>query len=265
MRESSKLRTAVLERAFSFTTCVVFVLACNDAPTRQSSQVPNDQAVPSSSIASASTEVRPPESSSSFEGRPIAPTMSWYGADWLVRPERDAEEDPATLHRELAVKPGQTACDIGAGNGFHSLRLAVAVGPRGRVLAVDLQPEMLALLRTRATEAGVTNIETIQADTTDPHLPPRVCDLELLVDVYHELADPEAVLAKLRDALSEHGRIAIVEFRAEDPLVPIKPEHKMTKAQVLRELELRGFRLVYDSDKLPWQHLLIFERAFGRK
>jgi ubiquinone/menaquinone biosynthesis C-methylase UbiE len=199
-----------------------------------------------------------------FEGRAIAPTMSFLGADWLVREERGAEEDPDALHRELALRPGQTACDIGAGNGFHTIRMARAVAPRGKVLAIDIQPEMLELLRARVAAEGLRNVEPILGREDDPALPEGACDLELLVDVYHELADPEAMLGRLRRALAPGGRIALVEFRGEDPDVPIKPEHKMTKAQVLRELEPRGFRLVREYDGLPWQHLLIFERQSSR-
>jgi SAM-dependent methyltransferase len=198
------------------------------------------------------------ERAATFEGRPIAPTMSFLGADWLVRAEREVEEDPDALHRELALAPGQTACDIGAGNGFHTIRMARAVAPGGRVLAVDVQPQMLELLRERIASEGLHNVELVLGGEADPALPAGACDLELLVDVYHELADPEAMLAKLRTALAPGGRIALVEFREEDPDVPIKPEHKMSKAQVRRELEPRGFRLVHEYDGLPWQHLLIF-------
>ncbi len=194
-----------------------------------------------------------------FEGRPIAATMSFHGADWLTRDERIVEEDPDALHRELAMKPGQTACDIGAGNGYHSLRLATAVAPGGKVLAVDIQPEMLELLRARAQAAGVQNVEPVLATPEALGLADGVCDLELLVDVYHELAQPEPMIAQLRRALAPGGRLAIVEFRGEDPDVPIKPEHKLTRAQVLRELEPRGFRLAASYDGLPWQHLLVFE------
>lgn len=196
-----------------------------------------------------------------FEGRAIAPTMSFLGADWLTRPERVVEEDPDALHRELALRPGQVACDIGAGNGYHTIRMARAVAPGGKVLAVDVQPEMLEMLRERVAAEGVTNVEPILGRADDPALPTEACDLALLVDVYHELAEPEAMLAALRRSLAKDGRIALVEFRGEDDDVPIKPEHKMTKAQVRRELEPRGFRLVHEYDGLPWQHLLIFARA----
>lgn len=202
-----------------------------------------------------------PSPEGTFEGRTIAPTMSHLGADWLTRPERITEEDPDALHAALAVRPGQTACDVGAGNGYHTVRLARSVGPRGRVVASDLQPEMLELLRERVAAEGLANVVPVAATDGDPGLPAGGCDLILLVDVYHELAAPEAALAAMRAALAPGGRIALVEFRGEDPDVPIKPEHKMTVAQVRRELEPRGFRLAQQFDGLPWQHLLVFERT----
>lgn len=195
-----------------------------------------------------------------FEGREIAQTMSWLGAGWLTRPERDAEEDATALHAALGLQPGQTACDVGAGSGYHTVRLARAVGPTGRVLAVDLQPRMLELLRERVTEAGLRNVETIEATASDPRLPDGACDLILLVDVYHELAWPEPMLAAFRRALAPEGRLALVEFRAEDPDVPIKALHKMSKAQIDRELLPRGFRRAEAFDGLPWQHLVLFVR-----
>jgi ubiquinone/menaquinone biosynthesis C-methylase UbiE len=139
--------------------------------------------------------------------------------------------------------------------------MAAAVGPRGRVVASDLQPEMLSLLRERVAAAGVTNVESVLATQQDPGLPRRGCDLILVVDVYHELAQPEAVLAALRQALAPGGRLVLVEFRGEDDAVPIKPEHKMTKAQIRRELEPRGFSLVREFDGLPWQHVMMFGRS----
>jgi len=195
-----------------------------------------------------------------FEGREIAQTMSWLGAAWLTRPERDAEEDATTLHAALGLRAGQTACDVGAGSGYHTLRLARAVGPTGRVLAVDLQPRMLELLRERVAEAGLHNVETIEATASDPRLPDDTCDLILLVDVYHELAWPEPMLLAFRRALAPAGRLALVEFRAEDPDVPIKRLHKMSKAQIDRELLPRGFQRVESFDELPWQHLVLFGR-----
>lgn len=198
-----------------------------------------------------------------FEGREIAQTMSHLGAGWLTRDSREAEEDTTRLHQALALRPGQTACDVGAGNGYHTVRMARAVGPTGRVLAVDIQPQMLALLQARVDEAGLDNVQTIEGRPGDPRLPAEACDLILLVDVYHELAWPEPMLAAFRRALSERGRLALVEFRAEDPEVPIKRLHKMSKAQIEKELRPRGFVLAESFDGLPWQHLMIYARAEG--
>ncbi len=195
-----------------------------------------------------------------YMGRQLAQTMSHEGAPWLVREERDEEENPDLMVEKLALAPGQVACDVGAGNGFHSLRLAKIVGQDGRVLAVDIQTEMLAMLKKRAKAAGIENIETIVGAPADPRLPDRVCDIVLMVDVYHELSDPPAMLAKLKAALTPTGRVALVEFREEDPDVPIKPLHKMSKAQMTREMAANGLVVDRSFDGLPWQHLMLFRR-----
>jgi SAM-dependent methyltransferase len=191
-------------------------------------------------------------------GRQIAPTMSHEGADWLIRPEREAEESSARMLKELKLEPGMNACDFGAGNGFHTLVMAKSVAPKGRAIAVDIQPEMLELLRGRARAAAVSNVDTILSTATDPKLPAGACDLILLADVYHELDDPAGLLQKLKLALRPKGVLALLEFRAEDPKVPIKPEHKMSRAQIMKELEANGFTLVRSFDELPWQHLMFF-------
>lgn len=195
-----------------------------------------------------------------FKGRQIADTMSYHGAPWLTRPERPQEENTAKLLEALKVKPGQTVCDMGCGNGYYTLELAKLVGPEGKVLAVDIQPEMLHLLSERAKQAGIEHIELIENTPIDPKLPEGSLDLILLVDVYHEFAYPVHMLRAMRRALKPDGRIALVEFRAEDPLVPIKPLHKMTKKQILKEYEPAGFKVVEEFDELPWQHLLFLAR-----
>ena len=196
-----------------------------------------------------------------YEGREIAQTMHWKGAEWLLRETRESEEHTTRLLEALAVKPGQVVCDLGCGNGFHTLPLAELVGPEGKVFAVDIQPEMLDMLRVRAAEAQLDNIERVLGTVADPKLPRDSCDLVLLADVYHEISYPEQVLAGIRRALRPEGRVVLVEFRAEDPEVPIKRLHKMSKAQVRKELERNGFRLVEEFDELPWQHVMAFERA----
>lgn len=195
-----------------------------------------------------------------YMGRTIAPPMSYSGAGWLVRNTREAEENPARLLRALALEAGQTVCDFGCGNGYHTLQLARLVGARGVVYAVDIQPEMLELLAERAGPRGIENIKPVLAKPDDPGLPPGQFDLVLMVDVYHELSDPQTVLAAVRASLKPGGRLAIVEFREEDPNVPILPLHKMSQQQVMREIPPNGFKLVGQFDSLPWQHVLFFAR-----
>lgn len=200
-----------------------------------------------------------------YMGRPIADVMGFQGADWLFRDTREAEEQPEAMLDALKIKPGQTVADVGAGAGFTSLRLSRRVGPTGTVLATDVQPQMLSMLAANAKQAGVTNIKPIRATQTDARLPEGKVDLALMVDVYHECSDPEAMLVGLRKALKPGGRLVLVEFRGEDPEVPIKPEHKMTLAQVRRELEPQGYRFIESFEFLPWQHIIVFEKPAGEK
>jgi ubiquinone/menaquinone biosynthesis C-methylase UbiE len=189
-------------------------------------------------------------------GREIAQTMHFTGAPWLVRESRQREEDCRTMLRALGIKPGQTVCDMGCGNGFYTLQLARLVGPRGLVYAVDIQPEMLQMLARNAAEARLANIRPVLGTPIDPRLPAGEIDMMLCVDVYHEFSHPDAMLAKIKESLAPDGQLVLVEFRGEDPSVPIKPLHKMTKAQVRAELEPAGFEMVREFDRLPWQHLL---------
>jgi ubiquinone/menaquinone biosynthesis C-methylase UbiE len=194
-------------------------------------------------------------------GREIAQTMHYTGAPWLVRESRQREEDCRMMLDALGVQPGQTVCDMGSGNGFYTLELARMVGPEGLVYAVDIQPEMLRMLSRRAAQEGLENIRLILGSPIDPRLPAGEIDLVLCVDVYHEFSHPEAMLARIRESLAGDGKLVLVEFRGEDPAVPIKPLHKMTKAQVRSELEPAGFRVASEFDRLPWQHLLFFSAA----
>ena len=184
--------------------------------------------------------------------------MSFHGAPWLIRETRDPEENPRKLLKALDVKPSQTVCDLGCGNGFYTLQLARLVGKQGRVLAVDIQPEMLALLNQRAEKAGIDNIEPILGTPGDPKLPKGEVDLILLVDVYHEFSYPEQMLRAMRESLKPNGRLALAEFRMEDPTVPIKLLHKMSKEQILKEFLPNGLKLVGEYNELPWQHLMFF-------
>ncbi len=204
-------------------------------------------------------ENRPPQALTHYLGREIATTMHYSGAPWLVRESRQREEDCRRLLAALKVKPGQTVCDLGCGNGFYALQLAKLAGPDGKVLAVDIQPEMLRMLKQRAVWAKTANVTTILGTPADPRLPEGQIDLMLVVDVYHEFSHPEQMLRAIRKSLKPQGRIALAEFRAEDPDVPIQPLHKMSKQQILREFTANGLRLVEQFDGLPWQHLMFFQ------
>jgi ubiquinone/menaquinone biosynthesis C-methylase UbiE len=194
-------------------------------------------------------------------GRPIAQVMSHLGASWLDRPEREVEEAPSRAVELLALKSGAVVADVGAGSGYISEKLSRAVGPTGRVYAVDIQPEMIALIDARATKEGLTNVTTVLGEPDDPKLPDGRLDLELMVDVYHELQHPQIVLRHLRRALKPDGRLVLLEYRKEDPTVPIREDHKMTVADAKRELEAEGFHLSDVNEALPRQHLLVFTRT----
>ena len=199
------------------------------------------------------------EAAGTYMGREIAQTMHYTGAEWLTRESREREEDCATMLKALAVKKGDVVCDLGCGNGFYSLKLAEMVGEEGKVIAVDIQPEMLEMVRERAAKAGVKNVQTVLAGEDDPKVEEGSCDLVLMVDVYHELSKPAEVLEHVRKSLKKGGRVALVEFRGEDPEVPIKPLHKMSKEQIRKEWGANGFVVVEEFDRLPWQHLMFFE------
>jgi ubiquinone/menaquinone biosynthesis C-methylase UbiE len=194
-----------------------------------------------------------------YMGRQVADVMSWEGVDWLFRETRVDEEQPEAMLDALKIPKGATVADVGAGAGYHSIRLARRVGPSGTVLASDLQPEMLKMLQSNARQARVKNVKPIRATQLETKLPEAAVDLILMVDVYHECSDPEITLQGLLKALKPHGRLVLVEFRGEDDNVPIKPEHKMTLEQVRLEVEPQGFTFKESLEFLPWQHVIIFE------
>lgn len=226
-------------------TLLALLLAC-------SRPEPAAEAPPTASTPAPTGSAAPP--------RIPAPAMSYLGADWLTRSERITEEQPEAMLDALRINPGMRVADIGAGVGYHALRISPRVGATGKVYATDLQPEMLDLLRTAVGAAGVTNIEPVLSLDRSTGLPDATIDLALMVDVYHELAEPAAFMRDLRRALTPAGRVALVEFRGEDPSVPIKEEHKMTVAQVDAELAAYGFTRCERHEFLPWQHLLIYCR-----
>jgi len=201
-----------------------------------------------------------PKGLTKYLSRRIASPMGYQHMDWLSRPERIQEENPQQMLDQLGLKDGVIVCDLGSGDGYHSLQIAPKVGPSGKVIAVDIQPQMLQELSRRMIAQDISNIDTILGDLWDPKLEPESIDLVLMVDVYHEFSHPIQMLAALRKALKPKGLIALVEFRAEDPTVLIRPEHKMSKVQILKEYKANGFKVANEYDKLPWQHLMFMER-----
>ena len=195
-----------------------------------------------------------------YMGREIAGVMGWQGAAWLEREEREKEERTDLLLKALALKPGMTVADIGAGTGYLSRRMAGVLAPDGRVLAVDVQPEMVRMLKRLAQQKGLANILPSLGTETDVKLPASSVDLAIMVDVYHELAFPFEVMESIIWALKPGGQLVFIEYRAEDANVPIKALHKMSEAQVRREAEVHA--LVWDRTvaSLPWQHMVVFRK-----
>jgi len=196
-----------------------------------------------------------------YLGREIAHFMSHQAAPWLERSEREDEERPGRLMSALETKPGQVVADVGAGSGYFTWRLANAVGATGRVYATEIQPEMLAILRTNLIQRGVTNVTLVLGEAKDPHLPTNALDLILLVDVYHEMDYPYEMTAGMVRALKPGGRLVLVEYRAEEAWIPIKPLHKLSEAQVRKELAIHPLTFVTNRTDLPRQHILVFRKA----
>lgn len=194
-----------------------------------------------------------------YMGREIASVMGWQGAAWLEREEREREERGSVLLRELRLAPGMQVADIGAGTGWHARRIAPRIAP-GRVYAVDVQPQMVAMLQRVAAQPGLGNVVPVLGGERDPALAPASIDLALMVDVYHELAYPAEMLEALKVALKPGGRLVLVEYRAEDDSVPIKPIHKMTQAQIRREVAAHGLAWERTANTLPWQHVVVFRK-----
>jgi len=184
--------------------------------------------------------------------------MGVAGADWLTRAERIQEEEPDRMLAALDIKKGSVVADIGAGVGYHVWRIAELVGPSGKVIGEDIQEGMIQLMKKNIADRKLRNVEVVLGTPTDPKLPANTLDLVLMVDVYHEFAEPETMMRHIRNALKPDGRVVLVEFRKEDPNVPIQPLHKMSVQDVRSELEPMGFRFQRSLEFLPWQHVLIF-------
>ena len=193
-----------------------------------------------------------------YLGREIAQVMGPGGILWLERPERASEEQPQLAIDALGIKPGQTVADLGAGSGYYSFRVAPLVGPTGKVLAIDIEPAMLEAIVQRAQREHISNVATVRSSAQDPNLAAGSVDLLFMVDVYHELEYPYEMMTKVRAALKPGGRVALIEYRAEDPEVAIKPLHKMSERQVRREMQAAGFKHLQTVRTLPLQHLIVF-------
>jgi cyclopropane fatty-acyl-phospholipid synthase-like methyltransferase len=192
-------------------------------------------------------------------GRQIAQVMSHFGISWLERPERQEEEDFEQLLKNMDLRPGLQVADIGAGSGFHTVRIAKRIGA-GTVHAVDIEPAMLEFIERRVEKEKIRNVRTVLSDTVRIPLPAGSIDMALMVDVYHEMSHPREMLRSMHAMLKPGGRIFLVEYRGEDPSVPIKALHKMTEAQAVREFWAGGFVLERNIDNLPWQHCMVFRK-----
>jgi SAM-dependent methyltransferase len=239
------------------TACLSVALLVWTGPVRAEPQAPSRYKT--------GTPTEPGGSGKFYMKREIAFVMGHQGAGWLERPEREKEEQPKKLLKLLDLKPGQVVADIGAGSGYHTFRMAEKVGPTGKVLAVDIQKEMLAIIRQRMKKEKRDNIELILGTETDPKLPEGGVDLILLVDVYHEFVFPYEMTEAMIKSLKPGGRIAFVEFRREDEKVPILLAHKMTEDQVLREMKPHPLKHVKTIKTLPWQHVILFEKKSAGK
>ncbi|MFT6619025.1 MAG: precorrin-6B methylase 2 [Limisphaerales bacterium] len=196
-----------------------------------------------------------------FKGREIAHFMSHMGAPWLERGERDKEERPDLLMKALALKPGMHVADIGCGSGFYARKMAKEVGNTGLVYGVDIQKEMLVILRKNMQANNATNFVAVLSDVADPKLPAGKIDLALFVDVYHEFEFPHEMMLKIAKSLKKGGRVVLVEYRQEDPEVPIKYLHKMTQLQVAKEMSLQpDLEWQQTIHTLPWQHVIIYQK-----
>jgi len=233
------------------------VLALAPAGFLAPSQQPNPQTPPRYEVRA----LHDPNGTGRFYmGREIALVMGAEGMAWLDRPEREGEERPDVVIDALKLRPGNVVADLGAGSGYFTFRMAKKVGVSGKVLAVDIQDAMLDAIRQRASQRRITNVEEIKAGETDPHLPAASVDLVLMVDVYHELAYPYEVMTRVREGLKPGGRVVFVEYRKEDPEVPIKEVHKMSVEQLEKEMEAADLSLVRTIERLPTQHIVIFEK-----
>jgi precorrin-6B methylase 2 len=194
-----------------------------------------------------------------FMGREIAHVMGFQGINWLERSEREKEEQTSTLISNMQINATDVIADIGAGSGYHVFKMA-KLANKGTIYAVDIQPEMLRAIQLKQQREPIQNIKTVKGTEQITNLPTNSVDKILMVDVYHEFSHPKEMLASIYTALKPNGKIFLIEYRMEDPKVPIKPIHKMTEKQAVKELEVSGFKLIENIDNLPWQHCMVFKK-----
>ena len=256
----------ILSLIFSWTVlpaALLFQAACTQPPTesRIAAQAEQRLSVPSDT---SGYEIKPPTDPNGigkyYMGRQIAHVMGHEGAGWLERDDRKQEEGTDLLLRELKLKPTDVVADIGAGTGFFTFQISPLV-PKGKVLAVDIQPEMIAYLKENKTRNQAPNVEPVLSTTRNPNLPPKSVDLVLIVDAYHEFDHPREMMRAIRNSLTPTGRLALVEYRAEDVNVPIKRIHKMSIEQARKEMAAVGLEFIESVEALPQQHLMFFRRA----
>ena len=192
-----------------------------------------------------------------YMGREIAHVMGFQGMFWLERPERETEERTTRLLENMQISDTNDIADIGAGSGYHVFKMA-QLAPKGTIYAVDIQDEMLAALKIKKEERKVANVEIVKGGETTVNLPANSVDKVLIVDVYHEMNFPVEMMASIKTALRPEGKLYLIEYRGEDPKVPIKRLHKMTEAQAVKEMKAAGFQLEQNIDNLPWQHCMVF-------
>ena len=192
-----------------------------------------------------------------YMGREIAYVMGFQGIDWLERPEREKEENVSKLIQNMRIKSDDVIADIGVGSGYHAFRMA-PLAKNGLVYAVDVQTEMLMAIEKNKEISKIKNIETILGTEKSVKIPKNSVDKILMVDVYHEFSFPVEMISSMKNALKSNGQLFLIEYRAEDPLVPIKSIHKMSEKQAIKEMEAAGFKLRKNIDNLPWQHCMIF-------
>ena len=242
-----------------FITVIIFVILCASTIVDPARSETASAVAPSDSVYQQRVVHSPDGIGKFYVSREIAQVMGHQGAGWLERSSREAEEQPSRVVKALDLKPTDVMADIGAGTGYLSFLISPLV-PEGKVLAVDIQPEMLEIIDSLKKERNITNVEPVQGGVSDPNLPTSSVDLALMVDAYHEFAYPREMMEGIVSALKPGGRVVLVEYRGENPFVFIKPLHKMTQKQVRKEMSAVGLVWLETKDFLPQQHFMVFEK-----